>query len=591
MKSLNECVSEDTIIHKINIQQSLRVINGNGFDTKPITGLVRMNDFDKLLHNERSLTINQTSSDKTIYHKPTKSDIDIFFRVKPIPRMLRGRSTIQIHSYTIHFKPPSHFQQYNIYSSPRCLMKNFLEQVISKVNEAIRNDEDSNKSFLREDPETYRLLITDDEGNEDYDFPPCEFDSKLSDFGSFHFVIIDNPEYLDKLIQHRRSKAKRISLLKNTYKIFFSVRGTENMSVTFHVETTTSISDLIVIAIQDRNKRLNLGQKNELLSTNPNDYIIQTCNSVGEVLDLEPITNYSTLARELSKAFLLTGKGKYGPHVVTKSTIGETESDKPTPKKRSLISTEKVDVSKLKLSLVEKDSLRESKSFDSKKRAKSRSLLTSPRRRFNGKIQNVWFQNKKLSFDFDPSESCLTLIEDTLDAAFKSNLLFDDIDAANYVLMAATKTGEIDPDFPPLISSAQVKEMDFENYILLSMKSYSSLPKKTNHISESKLQSILNELKLYHLIQMGDSHRRRAMVITVEKISVSDDSKKKKNRTLSTKHVTNFHPRTVLVSKITDVCFSLREGSLFVQFCSSQVDEIIDLINYAKKLEPNPDNM
>ncbi|ELP86632.1 hypothetical protein EIN_091970 [Entamoeba invadens IP1] len=496
------------------------------------------------------------------------------FEVKKIPRVLKGRSTIQINSYQVHFLEKDPPLNYSLVTSPTITVSQFIVQMVTKINKETSLN-------LNVNPETYQILVSDDLGVPDEDLPPLEFSSKIGEIGTTHFAVKDNHEYLKSL----KKTPRRLSLLKDTYKVFFNVRGAEKMSVAFQCDGSTTVNQFISIITAERNRRLHLtGDRS--LSSNPEDYQFRVSDSMGGIDSDIPIPSGSVRVSGLGKSFVLTGMGRLSPEKVlhpipllkVRMTNGNvSEMNSPNLEKSRDRSPEKADFLNPK-----RKSLTHFKTHFSRE-----NTPREDKERKHVKGTNVWMNKERMNFDISGEKDLSELISLAFVCFKKKNETMKNAEMTNYVVLVGNADGTPNLNFPTLPIKGCLKELEFQDYLIVSKTDclflFEAIQKKEKVCSREVLKRNVETLRMFSLIQIGTKVKRKAMIVTKEKTTISEDLRKKR-KTFSSRKIVNFKTSAIVFLKINDIVFAIRDGKDELQFCSACVNEIAETIEYAKSM-------
>ncbi|ELP92796.1 hypothetical protein EIN_372180 [Entamoeba invadens IP1] len=251
----------------------------------------------------------------------TEGDADNLFKVQKIPRIPRNsRTTILLKQVKVHFEKEYRLNSCSFYFEPKMLTKDFINMVIKRVNEDMKNInfQENNKGFLlaplREMDNSYILQICDENGIPDEDFPPLEPLSTIGEFGSLDFILRDNPDCYSSILARRRSRRKsrasRSSKTQVMVKLYFQICGYEGVSATYITKLGTKVKDFLVVVLNDRNNKRKEGDV--VLSYELSNYSLEiadengvSCSTIG--VDIE--SNF----QGIGDVFILRGKGHYSP--------------------------------------------------------------------------------------------------------------------------------------------------------------------------------------------------------------------------------------------------------------------------------------
>ncbi|ELP87620.1 hypothetical protein EIN_146140 [Entamoeba invadens IP1] len=517
--------------------------------------------------------INQTT--KKEFKVLTPDQVDALFVVKKIPRITKLRSTIQFATYTIHFKPPFPIEKYAVSCPPSSTVKNVIQTVIQKVNQSILNNTD--QKLLRERASTYALSIADENGVEDEDFPVCEAETLVIDMGSLHFLMQDSAKYKNDLTCGKQEVlTEKKTLFDSIYKIFFDVPGLEKMSVVIRINEDVDIAEFIRTVVSERNKTLGLNG-NDVLSLDTSDYILKVCNTEGVVSKDAKVPDLDEKLSSVGKTFMLSSK--FSKTLKLKKVLGSEikappleeiprspRNGRPIYKERTLLISPR-DLSREP----EKGMLYLSKST---------TLIRhdTPRKKSIGKVFNVWWNLRKFLVEFSTQKTVGEFIDEA------SNLLrkTEKLEGTCFLFYSLTN-GEVDQNYPLLPYQATMKDVEWDNYCLLDQKGFNLLMEDRKKNTKSDfLQKNIKEMKMYNLFLISDPPKQKAMIISKDKITFSDDNKRKA-RTLSTRKIVSFKPAKCIVTKVNNVIFAIQDSSNKLQFYSLDVDEITAMVEYVKR--------
>ncbi|KAL7721263.1 Sin1 middle CRIM domain-containing protein [Entamoeba marina] len=452
MTYLTHYINLDSLVSVVNVNEAISKMNsGNNSVFKKIECPLKINDFDLAIENEKRTTYvsYDSQTENTIQHQQSKSEVDMIFQVKPIPRIPRRvRTTIQINSYYIYFKTSSPHDLFKFCASPRSTVGQFIQIIIEKINASIKSCPNSDETLLREDPNTYQLKIASENGEEDEDFPIPEHTSRISDLGSFYFILNDNQEYLDRFKKHRRAgNNSNIQLAGHiaTVKLFFKVRDNDNMSAVYEVTKTTKVKDFMLTAINERNKKLNFANKPAPFSVNIKDYDFRIGDDDGKEDDDITIDLDANII-DLGNVFVLIGKGKYAVEKPVSMALADVTKDK----KDKHIS-QKFNSNELKL--------KESVTISTKGKSSSGKSLHS---------YTVFYDGNTIKVDFEETAEISAFIDEILLVANKTNVKIPYKNINDLVMYVAESDGTCDADFE-VNKKTQIKDM-CSDYFTIAVK-------------------------------------------------------------------------------------------------------------------------
>ncbi|BFU23409.1 hypothetical protein EHI8A_128300 [Entamoeba histolytica HM-1:IMSS-B] len=472
MNNLVNYISEDQLVKEIGLDECMNRLNlKNNILMRKTECLVSLNDFENILENvlekeKKNIVLNDKKVEGVEQKKQTEKEIDLLFQVQPIPRLpnpRRVKTGIQFKTYFIHFTGDFVIPKYSFSSSPNTSIEQFIKLTINKVNKQLE-EENQNNLFLRETYESYLLRISDENGVADDDLPPLEYSSKIGEMGSSHFVLVDNPDYFDKVKKHRRvlnNSNSGMSAFLNTKnaKVFFKIKKMEGSTARYGYKDNTTVEEFLSSVIDERNKKYNLNGTEFELSKDLNNYEFKMADENGipdDDFDVVLNSNISTYG----DSFVLIGKGKYQTNsdASSKQTIFVVPPTKGVSKEREIKKEQRT-------SLNNKSSLFKRKKDDeivpkpqlSPRQNKGKTIIASPRKK-PGKIYTVFYQTIQLKIEYDETGTVGGFIDEVLIYAFRNGIKLNGKNASDFSIYIAEPNGECDRDFE-INKESQIKDM------------------------------------------------------------------------------------------------------------------------------------